>query len=128
MARPDQLRGQVEENLRQLGRDHLDLANLRILSVSKPVGEHFAALAELRDTGLIRYLGLSNVTVEQIDEALAIAPVVTVQNRTASTRGGQRPMTCSEPAQNAGSCSFRTSRSQATGGKAANGPTSGNQF
>ena len=81
MARPDQLRGQVEENLRQLGRDHLDLVNLRTLSVSKPVGEHFAALAALRDAGLIRHLGLSNVTVEQIDEALAIAPVVAVQNR-----------------------------------------------
>src|SRR6202451_4794803 len=72
MARPDQLRGQVEENLRQLGRDHLDLVNLRTLSVSKPVGEHFAALAALRDAGLVRHLGLSNVTVGQIDEALAV--------------------------------------------------------
>jgi pyridoxine 4-dehydrogenase len=81
MARPDQLRGQVEENLRQLGRDHLDLVNLRTLSVSKPVGEHFAALAALRDAGLVRHLGLSNVTVGQIDEALAIAPVAAVQNR-----------------------------------------------
>jgi pyridoxine 4-dehydrogenase len=81
MARPDELRGQVEENLRQLGRDHLDLVNLRTLSVSRPVGEHFAALAALRDAGLVRHLGLSNVTVEQIDEARAIAPVVAVQNR-----------------------------------------------
>ena len=81
MARPDQLRGQVEENLRQLGRDHFDLVNLRTLSVSKPVGEHFASLAALRDAGLVRFLGLSNVTVEQIDEALAIAPVAAVQNR-----------------------------------------------
>ena len=81
MARPDQLRGQVEENLRQLGREHLDLVNLRTLSVTKPVGEHFAALAALRDAGLIRHLGLSNVTVAQVDEALAIAPVACVQNR-----------------------------------------------
>jgi aryl-alcohol dehydrogenase-like predicted oxidoreductase len=81
MARPDELRGQVEENLRQLGRDHLDLVNLRTLSVSKPVGEHFAALAALREAGLVRHLGLSNVTVAQIDEALAIAPVAAVQNR-----------------------------------------------
>lgn len=50
--------------------------NLRTLSVSKPVGEHFAALAALRDVGLVRHLGLSNVTAAQIDEALAIAPVV----------------------------------------------------
>jgi pyridoxine 4-dehydrogenase len=81
MARPDQLRGLVEENLRELGRDHLDLVNLRTLSVSKPVGEHFAALAALLEAGLIRHLGLSNVTVGQIDEALAIAPVAAVQNR-----------------------------------------------
>jgi aryl-alcohol dehydrogenase-like predicted oxidoreductase len=65
MARPDQLRGQVEANLRQLGRDHLDLVSLRTMSVSKPVGEHFAALAALRDAGLVRHLGLSNVTVAQ---------------------------------------------------------------
>ena len=81
MARPDQLRGQVEENLRQLGRDHFDLVNLRTLSTTKPIGEHFAVLAGLRADGLIRHLGLSNVTVAQIDEALAIAPVVAVQNR-----------------------------------------------
>jgi hypothetical protein len=48
---------------------------------SKPVGEHFAALAALRDAGLVRHLGLSNVNVAQIDEALAIAPVAAVQNR-----------------------------------------------
>jgi aryl-alcohol dehydrogenase-like predicted oxidoreductase len=81
MARPDQLRGQVEENLRQLGRDHLDLVTLRTLSVAAPVGDHVAALAALRDAGLVRFLGLSNVTVGQIDEALAVAPVATVQNR-----------------------------------------------
>jgi pyridoxine 4-dehydrogenase len=56
MARPDHLRGQVEENLRQLGRDRLHLVNLRNLSVSKPVGEDFAALAALHDAGLVRHL------------------------------------------------------------------------
>jgi pyridoxine 4-dehydrogenase len=55
--------------------------NLRTLSVSKPVGEHFAALAALRDAGLVRFLGLSNVTVGQLDEALTVAPVAAVQNR-----------------------------------------------
>ncbi|RBM07343.1 aldo/keto reductase [Streptomyces sp. PT12] len=81
-ASPDQLRGQVEENLRQLGRDHLDLVNLRLPpSVGDgPVCDHFGALAELRDAGLIRHLGLSNVGVEQLAEARAIAPVVCVQN------------------------------------------------
>jgi aryl-alcohol dehydrogenase-like predicted oxidoreductase len=80
-ARPDQLRGQVEENLRQLGRDHLDVVNLRRQGSQDSIGPHFAALAELREAGLIRHLGVSDVTVAQLDEARAIAPVVCVQNR-----------------------------------------------
>ncbi|MET8700636.1 aldo/keto reductase [Kitasatospora sp. NPDC004723] len=81
-AMPAQLRGQVEENLRQLGRDHLDVVNLRVPPSRRTgsIGEHFGALAELRDAGLIRHLGLSNVTSEQLAEARAIAPVVCVQN------------------------------------------------
>jgi pyridoxine 4-dehydrogenase len=80
-ARPDQLRGQVEENLRQLGRDHLDVVNYRRQQAVDSVTEHFGALAELRDAGLIRHLGLSGVTPAHLAEARAIAPVVCVQNR-----------------------------------------------
>ena len=58
-ATPAQLRGQVEENLRQLGRDYLDLVNLRLSGLDSIAG-HFGALAELRDVGLIRHLGVSN--------------------------------------------------------------------
>ena len=79
-ARPDQLRGQVEENLRQLGRDHLDLVYLRRMR-QPSISEHFGALAALREAGLIRHLGVSNVNPEQLAEAQAIAPVVSVQNR-----------------------------------------------
>ncbi|MFI5823477.1 aldo/keto reductase [Streptomyces rishiriensis] len=81
-AAPEQLRGQVEENLRQLGRDHLDVVNLRVPPSRRTgsIGEHFGALAALRDAGLIRHLGLSHVTPEQLAEARAIAPVVCVQN------------------------------------------------
>jgi pyridoxine 4-dehydrogenase len=79
-ARPDQLRGQVEENLRQLGRGHLDLVNLRAYGPG-PIGEHFGALAGLRHAGLIRHLGVSSVRPGQLAEAQAIAPVVCVQNR-----------------------------------------------
>ena len=79
---PEQLRRQVEENLRRLGRDHLDVVNLRILK--KPgadsIAERFEALAQMREEGLIRHLGLSNVRVDHLDEAAAIAPVVCVQN------------------------------------------------
>jgi len=79
-ATPAQLRGQVEENLRQLGRDHLDVVNYRRQRPGS-IAEHFGALAELRDAGLIRHLGLSNVGPEHLAEAQAIAPVVCVQNK-----------------------------------------------
>jgi aryl-alcohol dehydrogenase-like predicted oxidoreductase len=79
-ARPDQLRGHVEENLRQLGRDHLDLVYLRRMR-QESVAEHFGALAELREAGLIRHLGLSDVEPRHLAEAQAIAPVVSVENR-----------------------------------------------
>ncbi|WP_091558394.1 oxidoreductase [Micromonospora pattaloongensis] len=79
LARPDQLRGQVEENLRQLGRDHLDVVNLRQHGLDS-IAEHFGALAELRDAGLIRHLGISNVRPQHLAQAQAIAPVVCVQN------------------------------------------------
>ncbi|MFC9249388.1 aldo/keto reductase [Streptomyces sp. NPDC057136] len=78
-ATPEQLRGQVEENLRQLGRDHLDVVNLRIVGTGS-IAERFGVLADLRDAGLIRHLGLSNITPEHLAEAQAIAPVVCVQN------------------------------------------------
>ena len=80
-ARPDQLRGQVEENLRQLGRDVLDVVNLRMMPSMTSVAEPFGALAELQRAGLIRHLGVSGVTPAQLAEAQAVAPVVCVQNR-----------------------------------------------
>ncbi|MFI0262623.1 aldo/keto reductase [Streptomyces sp. NPDC017056] len=78
-ATPGQLRGQVEENLRQLGRDHLDVVNLRIVGTDS-IADRFGALSELRDAGLIRHLGLSNIQPHHLAEAQAIAPVVCVQN------------------------------------------------
>ncbi|MGW4689225.1 aldo/keto reductase [Streptomyces sp. NPDC004244] len=78
-ATPEQLRGQVEQNLRELGRDHLDVVNLRIVGTGS-IAERFGALAELREAGLIRHLGLSNVRPHHLTEAQAIAPVVCVQN------------------------------------------------
>jgi aryl-alcohol dehydrogenase-like predicted oxidoreductase len=81
-ASPAQLRGQVEENLRQLAREHLDVVNLRVppSSQAQSIAEHFGALADLRDAGLVRHLGVSGVTSAQLSEALDIAPVVCVQN------------------------------------------------
>jgi aryl-alcohol dehydrogenase-like predicted oxidoreductase len=84
-ATPAQLRGQVEENIRQLGLDHLDVVNLRIgEGLERGTGEikaRFEALAALQQEGLIRHLGISNIGSEQLKEALTIAPVVCVQNQ-----------------------------------------------
>ncbi|MEU1735669.1 oxidoreductase [Streptosporangium sp. NPDC020145] len=88
-AGPGDLRAAVEENLTGLGRDHLDLVYLRVglMGTSEePIGERFAVLAALREEGLIRHLGLSNVTAKQFAEARDIAPVVAVQNHFHLTR------------------------------------------
>ncbi|MGH3488887.1 MAG: aldo/keto reductase, partial [Actinopolymorphaceae bacterium] len=84
-ATPDQLRGLVEEDLRRLGRDRLDLVYLRVGGMGGPVtesiGERFAVLAALRHEGLIRHLGVSNVDATQLAEAQSLAPVAAVQNQ-----------------------------------------------
>jgi aryl-alcohol dehydrogenase-like predicted oxidoreductase len=81
---PDELRTAVHENLSRLGLNSLDVVNLRLGGVETPepgsLAEQFGALAELRNQGLIRHLGLSTVTAEQLAEAQTIAPVVCVQN------------------------------------------------
>lgn len=84
---PDQLREQVHENLRRLGVDALDVVNLRNRSradgfTPRPgsVAERFEALAELREQGLIKHLGVSTVDAQQIAEARTITPIVCVQN------------------------------------------------
>ncbi|MFI7708069.1 aldo/keto reductase [Nonomuraea sp. NPDC049480] len=78
------LRPQVEANLQSLGLDRLDLVYLRIGAMEPPHGEslaeRFEALAALREEGLIRHLGLSNVDAGHLAEARAIAPVAAVQN------------------------------------------------
>jgi pyridoxine 4-dehydrogenase len=81
---PEQLRAQVEENLRDLGLDAMDVVNLRNPGQRGPqpgsIAGPFTALAELRREGLIRHLGVSNVTARQVAEAQSIAPVACVQN------------------------------------------------
>ena len=74
----------MHDNLRNLGLDVLDAVNLRVGGLDspddEPIGEMFETLAELQQQGLIKHLGLSTVTAEQVAEAQAIAPVVCVQN------------------------------------------------
>ncbi|MBD8899792.1 aldo/keto reductase family oxidoreductase [Rhodanobacter sp. DHG33] len=83
---PAELTQAVHDNLRNLGLDALDVVNLRIMGdVHKPsegsIEPQFAALAALREKGLIRHLGLSNATLGQVKQAQSIAPVACVQNQ-----------------------------------------------
>jgi len=74
----------VHDNLRNLGLDALDVVNLRVGGVLEPsegsIEEPLSVLAELQRQGLIRHLGLSNVTCDQLAEAQAITEIVCVQN------------------------------------------------
>jgi pyridoxine 4-dehydrogenase len=74
----------VHDNLRNLGLDRLDVVNLRVGGVMGPsegsIEEPLTVLAELKGQGLIRHLGVSNVTPEQLAEALTISEIVCVQN------------------------------------------------
>ena len=74
----------VHDNLRNLGVDSLDIANLRVGGISAPtegsIAEPLTVLAELKSQGLIRHLGLSNVSPKQFAEARAITEIVCVQN------------------------------------------------
>jgi pyridoxine 4-dehydrogenase len=81
---PEDLRRCVHENLETLGLEVLDLVNLRLGNAQGPqpgsLAEPFETLAGLQEQGLIRQLGVSNATAEQVAEAQAIAPIVCVQN------------------------------------------------
>jgi aryl-alcohol dehydrogenase-like predicted oxidoreductase len=84
VRKPDELLQQVEDNLVTLGVDALDLVHLRLGDANGPVAgsvaEAFETLVELQQQGVIRHLGVSNATAEQVAEAQAIAPIVSVQN------------------------------------------------
>ena len=82
--RPQDLRRQVEQNLENLGLDVVDVVNLRLGDATGPqpgsLTEAFETLVGLQEEGLIRHLGVSNATADQVAEARAIAPIVCVQN------------------------------------------------
>jgi pyridoxine 4-dehydrogenase len=81
---PEQLRQAVHDNLSRLGLDVLDVVNLRVGGFDRPepgpIAEPFTALAQMQEEGLIRHLGVSTVSGEQVAEAKSIAPIVCVQN------------------------------------------------
>jgi pyridoxine 4-dehydrogenase len=81
---PEQLRQAVYDNLDHLGLDALDVVNLRVGGFDSPapgsIAEPFTVLAQLQQEGLIKHLGISTVTADQVAEAQSIAPIVCVQN------------------------------------------------
>src|SRR5947207_1246255 len=80
----DELRQAVHDNLENLGLESLDVVNLRVGGFDAPtpgsIAEPFGALVEMQREGLIKHLGVSTVSPEQIAEAQSIAPIVCVQN------------------------------------------------
>ena len=82
---PEDLAAGVQDNLRNLGLEALDIVNYRVMGTGHgpeegSIAEQVTVLADLRRKGLIRHIGLSNVTASQVAEAQAITPVVCVQN------------------------------------------------
>lgn len=80
-GRPDSLRRSVEASLRRLKLDRIDLYQLHRPDPKVPFAESIQALATLQQEGKIRHIGVSNVSLEQLKEAQAIAPIASVQNR-----------------------------------------------
>jgi pyridoxine 4-dehydrogenase len=80
-GRPEVLRRQIEESLRRLRTDAIELYYLHRVDPETPLEESLGTIAEYRDAGKIRHVGLSEVTIEQIELAREIVPIVAVQNR-----------------------------------------------
>lgn len=79
-GRPEVLRAQIEESLRRLGTDSIGLYYLHKPDPETPLEESLGAIKEHRDRGSIRHVGVSNVSVEQIERARQVVPVAAVQN------------------------------------------------
>lgn len=81
LGRPEYLRQCVEMSLRRLALERIDLYYLHRVDPQVPLEEQVGALAELQAEGKVRHIGLSKVTVEQIERARAVTPIAAVQNR-----------------------------------------------
>ena len=79
-GRPDRLKRCCEASLLRLKLERIDLYQLHTVDSKVPIEDSVGALAELQEEGKIHHIGLSNVTVEEIERAQEIAPIVSVQN------------------------------------------------
>lgn len=80
-ARPEALRDQVEQALRRLRREHIGFLQLHRIDSRVPLADQLGALRELREEGKIGHIGLSEVTVDELDAARRITEIAGVQNR-----------------------------------------------
>ena len=87
-ASRDALHRQIDGALENLGRDRIDLFQLHRVDPATPIENSIAALAEAQSDGRVRHIGVSNVSREELDRALAVAPIASVQNRFNMTEQG----------------------------------------
>src|SRR4051794_40815994 len=80
VGRPEYLRQQVEMSLRHLGLERIDLHQLHRIDAKVPLADQVGELKLLQDEGKIRHIGLSEVSVDELEQARAIAEIVSVQN------------------------------------------------
>ncbi len=80
-GRPERLRAELEGSLRRLKAERIDLWQLHRIDPKVPEAEQLETLREFRREGKVRHIGLSEVTVEQIERAREVVPIVSVQNR-----------------------------------------------
>jgi pyridoxine 4-dehydrogenase len=80
-GRPEVLRAQIEESLRRLRTESIDLYYLHRVHPDTPLEESLGVIAEYRESGKIRHVGISQVSIDQIERAREIVPITAVQNR-----------------------------------------------
>ncbi|MER8084721.1 aldo/keto reductase [Streptomyces sp. NPDC087532] len=80
-GRPEQLRAMCEASLRRLRTDRIDLYQLHRLDPDVPMADQLGALDALRQEGKIRYIGLDTLTADQLEQALSLTGIASVQNR-----------------------------------------------
>jgi pyridoxine 4-dehydrogenase len=92
VGRPEYLRQEVEMSLRRLGLERIDLFQLHRIDAKVPLAEQVGELKMLQDEGKIRHIGLSEVTVEQLQEAQETAEIASVQNLFNLTNRSAEPL------------------------------------
>jgi aryl-alcohol dehydrogenase-like predicted oxidoreductase len=80
-GRPESLRRQLEGSLRRLRVERIDLWQLHRIDPNVPEDEQFGAMRDFQDEGLVRHLGLSEVSAAELDRARQVVPIVSIQNR-----------------------------------------------